>query len=64
LKIEIFIALIVLMTLVICYLLPSLIAYARGHNNKLAILVLNMILGWTLLGWCVALIWSFTADNT
>ncbi len=40
------------------YFLPSLIAFLRQHKNKLAIFILNILLGWTGLGWAVALVWS------
>ncbi len=43
------------------YFLPSIIAFKRGHPNAGAILVLNIFLGWTVLGWIGALVWSFTA---
>jgi hypothetical protein len=43
------------------YFLPSIIAFKRGHPNAGAILVLNIFLGWTGLGWIGALVWSFTA---
>ena len=43
------------------YFLPSIIALARGHQNALAIFVLNLLLGWTFLGWVAALVWSLTA---
>lgn len=45
------------------YFIPSIIAFARQHNNKLPILVLNFFLGWSFFGWVVALIWSLT-NNT
>lgn len=41
--------------------LPSIIAFARRHHNRIAILVLNVLLGWTLIGWVLALVWSLTA---
>jgi cell division protein FtsW (lipid II flippase) len=44
------------------YMLPSLIAFARGHNNLGAIFMLNLLLGWTFVGWAAALVWSLT-DN-
>ena len=44
------------------YFLPSFIASNRNHKNIAAIFVLNLLLGWMLLGWIVALIWSCT-DN-
>ena len=40
------------------YFLPSFIAFLRGHKNKFAIFLLNLFLGWTLLGWVGSLIWS------
>jgi hypothetical protein len=42
------------------YFLPALIAMNRRHQNAMAIFLLNLLLGWTALGWIVALIWSFT----
>lgn len=35
----------------------------RGKSNTFAILLLNFFLGWTFIGWIVALIWSVTSDN-
>lgn len=45
------------------YFLPALVANSRHHRNAAAIFMLNLFLGWTFLGWCAALVWSFT-DNT
>jgi hypothetical protein len=49
--------------LVLLYILPSIIAATRGHRNGMAICALNLLLGWTLVGWVAALIWSLT-DNS
>jgi len=46
---------------VIIYFIPNWIASARKHHNANAIFVTNLLLGWTALGWVVALIWSLTA---
>ena len=43
------------------YLLPSLVAWYRRHHQGGAIIVLNLFLGWSLLGWVVALVWALTA---
>lgn len=40
------------------YFLPSLIAFLRQHKNKLAIFLLNLLLGWTVFGWVGSLVWS------
>ena len=45
------------------YLLPYLIANHRKHRNGKSILMLNIFLGWTFIGWVISLVWAFT-DNT
>ena len=45
------------------YFLPSIIAGYRKHRNRGAIKALNLLLGWTVVGWVAALVWSFTADT-
>ncbi|MBS0151670.1 MAG: superinfection immunity protein [Nitrospira sp.] len=40
------------------YCLPAFIALARGHPNCLLIGVVNLTMGWTVLGWIGALYWS------
>jgi hypothetical protein len=44
---------------VAAYFLPTLIAIRRGHLQSTPIFILNLLLGWTGLGWVGALIWSF-----
>lgn len=41
------------------YLLPSLVAIARNHSSKGSIIVCNVFLGWSLLGWVLPLAWAF-----
>ena len=38
------------------YFLPAIIAAARHTHNSAAILLLNIFLGWTLIGWFIALV--------
>lgn len=45
---------------VFLYLFPAIIALTRGHHNRAAILVVNLFLGWSFLGWVIALAWAFT----
>lgn len=47
----------------ILYFLPAVTAWLRGHPSKWAIIALNLLLGWTLLGWIIALIWSLTGTR-
>jgi len=43
------------------YFAPTIIAVVRRHHNAAAIAMLNILLGWTLLGWIIAFVWSCTA---
>ena len=45
------------------YLLPSLVAVSNKKSNAGAIAALNILLGWSFLGWVVALIWSLSKDK-
>jgi hypothetical protein len=56
-------ALLALGVLLIIYLLPTIIASSRKHHNAGAIFALNLLLGWSFIGWIVALVWSFTNQN-
>ena len=53
----------VLVLAVLLHFLPTLIALLRGHHNGFPIFLTNLLLGWTVIGWIVALIWSFTATE-
>lgn len=44
------------------YLFPYIMARSRNHCNATAIGALNILLGWTFIGWVVALVWSLTAN--
>jgi hypothetical protein len=50
--------LIVFIGLVALYLLPTGIALYRGCSAKGWITALNILLGWTLFGWFIALGWA------
>ncbi len=43
------------------YLLPSITAAARQHRNLASLVVINLLLGWTLLGWAICMAWSVAA---
>lgn len=45
------------------YLIPVLVAAKREHRQIAAIAAVNVLLGWTLVGWVVALAWSLTTDT-
>jgi hypothetical protein len=47
----------------VTYFLPTFIALSRKKANAGAIFALNAFLGWSLIGWVVALVWSLTVDR-
>lgn len=40
------------------YMLPTYEGWTREQPNLTAIALLNILLGWTLVGWVVALVWG------
>jgi ABC-type transport system involved in cytochrome c biogenesis permease component len=42
------------------YFLPTFVAFFRHHHNRMAILVFNLFLGVSGIGWVAALVWAFT----
>ena len=51
-----------LLVIVALYFLPTIIASIRGKRNGCAIFVLNLLLGWTFVGWVIALVWSIAYE--
>jgi TM2 domain-containing membrane protein YozV len=43
--------------LVVLYFLPTIVASRRGHGIA-GILVLNLLFGWTGIGWFAMLLWA------
>jgi len=55
--------LLIIIFCVLLYILPELIAQRRNHLQRNAIWLLDILLGWTVLGWIIALIWSASATS-
>ncbi|QWD71414.1 superinfection immunity protein [Polynucleobacter sp. UB-Siik-W21] len=54
----------VLMTLLsLFYFLPFAIAFNKKRANTGAIFALNLFLGWSLIGWVVALVWALKEEQ-
>ena len=47
----------------VAYFVPTIIAMLRGHSNMAPIIAVNFFLGWSLIGWVVALSWALTAQE-
>ena len=58
---ELGIIFLILLAILFCgvfYFLPIIVAFMRKHNNCLAIFMLNLFLGWSFVGWVIALVWA------
>ena len=53
----------ILLLLIGPYWIPTLIAFSRKHPSKGGVLALNLFLGWTFIGWVVAIVWALS-DNS
>lgn len=45
------------------YFIPTLVAVGWSRKNGVSIAVVNLFLGWTLIGWVVALAWACAEDK-
>jgi hypothetical protein len=45
------------------YFLPAILAFARNKRDTTSILLLNLFLGWTFVGWVIALVWALKQDG-
>ena len=47
----------------VLYLIPVILSYSLRSEHTKWILILNLTLGWTVLGWLAALIWTTMSGN-
>jgi hypothetical protein len=45
-----------IITLLLAYFIPSILAWGKPHFDQVCLL--NIFLGWTFIGWVVALVWA------
>lgn len=58
-----FLPLVFLTAFVVGYFYPTVEAYLRDSPNLVSIAVLNVFLGFTLLGWVAALVWATKSEG-
>ena len=51
-----------ILALIVTYWLPTIIAIVRHTHSALGIATLNFFLGWTVIGWLLALVWALAAS--
>lgn len=44
------------------YFIPTTVAIIKKKTDTTAIVMLNLFLGWTFIGWVVALVWATRQD--
>ena len=44
------------------YFFPTYIAFVLGHEDRKGVFGINLLWGWTILMWFVALAWSLDAE--
>lgn len=59
----IFVLILILLWSCMIYMLPTIIACLKKRKNRCSIGVLNLLLGWTLVGWAVSLVWAVKEEN-
>lgn len=52
-----------LVVMFIGYFLPWIIALLRGTRSNVGIFFINLLFGWTMIGWVIALIWAIVAER-
>ena len=46
------------------YFLPTIVVFIRRKTNRLPVFLLNLFLGWTFIGWVIALVWAATSEKS
>lgn len=54
---------IVLLAALCAYLIPTLVATVRQRPNVGAVAAMNILGGWTIIGWVLALVWALSREG-
>lgn len=44
--------------LIVFYFAPTVLAFGRGHAYRWVIAAVNLVAGWTLMGWLICCVWA------
>ena len=55
--------LLILIPMFLVYFIPVLIVVLRRAKNTLGIVLVNVLAGWTFVGWLIALIWAIISPR-
>jgi hypothetical protein len=57
------IGLLFIVIVIAMYVLPTVVAMLRKHRQLPAIALVNILFGWSVIGWVAAMIWSLTTPQ-
>lgn len=63
LLIAILIMIVIVLVFIVLYLFPSVIAIKKKHKDLIKILIINIFLGWTIVGWIISLVLAINMQN-
>lgn len=52
-----------LLFILLLYFLPTIIGLGRKHKRVISIFFMNLLFGWTLIGFILILIWSLSSEK-
>ncbi|HEX3884592.1 MAG TPA: superinfection immunity protein [Stellaceae bacterium] len=44
------------------YILPTILAFGRDHPRRQALALVNILFGWTLVGWIGVFLWALLSE--
>ena len=47
----------------VVYFVPSVVAWRLGVKSSKSIFYVNLVFGWTIIGWIVAMMWAMAERN-
>ena len=49
---------IIILMIGVIYMLPSIAVIGTTHPQKVPLIIVNILLGWTFVGWVIVLAWA------
>jgi hypothetical protein len=53
----------VVVALAALYFAPTFVAARHQHPNRIGIFLMNLLLGWTVIGWIASLVWAVSRST-
>ena len=53
---------IILGAILLLYILPTILAFGRDHPHRQSLALVNILFGWTLVGWVGVFLWALLSE--